>query len=437
MGFETVRLLRANRGKFEARLGGGLELRWVCDLAPGPKARKLGLPKRVRRTRDFKRVLADPDVDVVVELFGGLRHARGLVLGALAAGKHVVTANKHLLSMQWNEILGEARRRGLHVYYEASVAGAIPIIKALRSGLAANRISSVFGILNGTTNYVLTKMAHDGSALADAVREAQRLGMAERDPTLDLNGTDTLHKVSILASLLTGTWIDPKRVPRQGIEGVEADDVRFAVDRLDRTARLIGTVSIDWDSKPVRVETHVQPTLIPVKHPLAAVHGGYNAVLVKASAAEDLMFYGKGAGPGPAASAVLADVLALSQDILSEARPHGGKTRGPRIRLAEESPAPYYIKLRVRDVPGALGRITGILGKCGISIARIHQRGGGHYSSSRRPRGGRASDGVPVMLVTHETSRSRVDKALKRITALGTVAARRSLLRILPGGPAI
>ncbi|MFH1724870.1 MAG: homoserine dehydrogenase [Elusimicrobiota bacterium] len=427
VGRETARLLTANRAKFSARLGGDLRLAWVCERRAS--ARRMGLPGSVRRATDFAPLLRDPAVDIVIELFGGVRHARRLVLDALAAGKHVVTANKHLLSQCWNEVCAASRRHERSVYFEAAVAGGIPIVQAIRFGLAANRIDTVYGIFNGTTNHILSQMAHEGCEMADALREAQRLGMAEADPTLDLNGTDTAHKISIVASMLTGNWLPPDRIPRQGIERIEAEDIGFAVRSLGRTVRLIGTIAPRWDARPVSVEAHVQPTLVPLKHPLAAVHGGYNAVIVQASAADDLMFYGKGAGPGPAASAVLADLLALGGEILGGGAPtypsgpqEGGNARHRIASPVEESEAPYYLKLRVRDVPGALSRITGILGRAGISIARIHQ-------DARAAGRGRA---VPVMILTHAARRALIDRARRAITALPMVDRAHSCLRLLP-----
>ncbi|MFH2202921.1 MAG: homoserine dehydrogenase [Elusimicrobiota bacterium] len=424
VGRETARLLNNRARANAAAAGAPVRLAAVCDLAAERKARQLGLPKSVRRLRSYSALLDDPDIDIIVELFGGLRDARRLVLGALAGGKHVVTANKHLLSRHWDEVFGAANRAQRRIYFEAAVAGGIPILSALRVGLAANSISSVYGIFNGTTNYILSQMAHEGCEMRTALREAQRLGMAERNPTLDLDGSDTMHKVAIIASLLTGRAVSADRIPRQGIEDLAAEDMRFAVERLGHTVRLVGTVGIDWKTRPLRLETHVQPTLLRFKHPLAAVHGGYNAVLVHTSSAEDLMFYGKGAGPGPAASAVVGDILALGR-IITGAASGGAPALGPRAaapRHVPESDSSYYLKLRVRDVPGALSRITGILGKNGISIAAIHQPG------PSRP--GRA---VPVMITTHATSRARIDQARRAVTRLSTVARRHTCLRFLPG----
>jgi homoserine dehydrogenase len=415
VGGETARLLRSEKARLSASLGAAIELRWVVSRRAAAAARKLGLPASVRRAKTAKEALRDPAVDVVVELFGGLGAAQRLVLDAFAAGKHVVTANKHLVSERFAQLHRAARSAERGLAFEAAVAGGIPIIGAIRDGLAANRIERVVGIFNGTTNYILSKMADEGCEMGAALAEAQRLGMAERDPTMDVNGMDAAHKIAILGSMLSGRWVDPNRVTRQGVERVEAEDVRFALERLGRTLRLLGTVAPSKDGSAV--EAHVQPSLVPLDHPLAAVHGGYNAVLVQASSAEDLMFYGKGAGPGPTASAVLADVLRVARG----STPHAPRPVSGRAKAAPETEAPYYLKLRVADVPGALSGITGRLGREGVSIAQIYQD----------ERGGRA---VPVMILTHRTARAKIERAAKAILRLRTVSRRHSLLRLLPDG---
>lgn len=413
VGGETARLLRSRKAELSARLGAPVHLRWVVSRHASTAARKLGLPASVKRAKTPKAALNDPAVDVVVELFGGLDAARRLVLDAFAAGKHVVTANKHLVSERFEELDRAARKARRGLAFEAAVAGGIPIIGAIRDGLAANRVERIVGIFNGTTNYILSKMAHEGCEMNSALAEAQALGMAERDPTMDINGMDAAHKIAILGSMLSGHWVPPRKIAREGIERVEAEDVRFAVERLGHTVRLLGTVAPA--KKGTAVEAHVQPTLVPLKHPLAAVHGGYNAVLIQASSAEDLMFYGKGAGPGPTASAILADVLHVSQ---ANQRQPAFNLRG-QAKIRPEAQAPYYLKLRVADVPGALSGITGKLGKEGISIAQIFQN----------ERGGRS---VPVMILTHKTSREKLDRAIRGVLKLKTVSRRHSRLRLLP-----
>lgn len=418
VGRESARLLWSRRADYASR-GAYIRLVAVCDRKASSKAQTLGLPKSVRRLSDYRELTRDPDIDVVVELFGGLPHAKRLVLDSLAAGKDVVSANKLLISTRYDEIRRAAGKAQRRVFFEAAVAGGIPILQSLREGLAANEITSAYGIFNGTTNYILSQMAHNGCEMLEALKEAQRLGMAEKDPTMDLNGSDTMHKVSIIASILTGRWVPPSKVSRIGIEHIEGEDIRYAINRLGHTVRLIGTVAVRGTAKAPFVEAHVQPTLIPFDHPLAAVHGGYNAALVQTSEAEDLMFYGKGAGPGPAASAVVGDVLALSRP--SEEPAGFAKRSGEKTRYALECDAPYYLKLLVNDVPGALSKITGALGRHGISISEINQPG--QKSSGQA---------VPVMITTHATSRHKIDAARKEITRLSAVSSRHSCLRFLP-----
>lgn len=426
VGRETARLFMAGHGRFAQRLGAGLRLAWVCDRAVEREARALGLPASVQRTRDWRRAVADPAVDLVVELFGGYEEPRRLVFAALAAGKGVVTANKLLLSQRWNELAVAAGHAGTPLHFEAAVAGGVPIIRTLRAGLAADRVEEVHGILNGTTNFILSSMAHAGANLTEAVQEAQRLGYAEKDPTLDLNGTDAAHKVSILASLLTGRWLPPSSVPREGIQALEPEDIAWAVTELKRTARLVGTAVVRRRGKNPAVEAHVRPTLLPLLHPLAGVHGGNNAVLVRAASAGALMFYGPGAGAGPTASAVLADVLAAAGEKLAGPDAPGREglleASGGRPCLAiVEAPAPHYLRFTVRDVPGALARIAGVLGKLGVSIARVHQDA---------PPGG--SRPVAVRIVTHAAPRAIIDRARRAVAALPPVVGRHACMRLWP-----
>lgn len=417
VGRETVRLLVKNKEKFARRLGANLVLAAVCDREVSREAKRLGLSSSVFRATDPREIATRPGIDIVVEVLGGLEAPRKLVLDALRAGKHVVTANKRLLSHCWKEIESASARHGGRVYFEGSVAGGIPILQALDNGLAANSISAVYGILNGTTNYILSR-AEEGLSADEALREAQRLGLAEKDPSMDLNGTDTAHKVSVLASLMTGAWIDPDKITREGILNVDREDFDFAKKELGRTVRLLGVLRLNWKN-PVQVEAHVSPTLVPLGHPLAAVHGEYNALLVKASAAGDLMFYGKGAGPGPAASAVVGDVFMLARDIRGSVPAKNSLSGSAALVPIENSVSPFYLRLHVQDRPGVLAGITAALGRRGISIASIHQ--------SDTPQ----AHGIPVVITTHPTSQGAFARALKGILALKTVSRRHTVLRML------
>ncbi|MFA6030924.1 MAG: homoserine dehydrogenase [Elusimicrobiota bacterium] len=268
VGREVARLLLARRASFRAALGADLRLAAVCDRRAAAEARRLGLPSSVRRTADWRELLGDPSVGVVVELFGGGSAARSLALAALRSGRRLVTANKLLVSERWPELARAAGGPG-RLYYEASVAGAIPVLQALREGLAADRILSLRGILNGTTNFVLTEMIHGGKTLPEALARARALGLAERDASLDLGGHDAAHKLSVLASTVAGRWLPPRLIERAGIEALEPRDIRFALDKLGRTPRLVGTLVFDGG----RVEAGVGPALVPLRHPLAGVHG--------------------------------------------------------------------------------------------------------------------------------------------------------------------
>lgn len=395
VGGELARRL-AGPGPRPAGASRSLRLVRVCDRRAQAEARRAGLPSSVKRSARPEDLLRDPAVDVVVELLGGLEDSRRLVLAALRSGRDVVTANKLLLSRRWEEVLGAARRSGRSLRFEAAVAGSVPVVEALRAGLAADRVRELYGILNGTTNYILTRMAHDGWDAERSLREARRLGMAERNASQDLSGADTAHKLSVLASLAAGAWLPPERIPRRGIEGLEPEDVRFAAEKLGRTIRLLGGARFAGGGK---VRAAVRPVLLPLDHPLAAVHDGGNAVLVRAEAAGDLAFLGPGAGPAPAASAVLADLAALARgDVLASPPP------AARLKPAPEPAAPWLLRLRVRDVPGALGRLADLLGRERVSIAQIHQS---------PPRLSRAV----VRIVTHAADPgrlSRVEAALAR-----------------------
>lgn len=420
VGRETVRLLAANRAEFRRRLGAELRLEAVCDRDASREAKALGLPAGVRRLKRPMELLALP-LDVVVEALGGLEDAEELALGALRSGRHVATANKRLVAHRWPRLFEASRRTGARLAFEASVAGGIPILAALRQGLAANRVRRVLGILNGTTNFILSRMARGESGFREALSGARKLGLAERDASADLEGVDAAHKAAIIASLLTGRWFRPKAVARQGILDVEPQDLEFAAHTLGRALRLLAVIEIGWSARPVRVSAFVAPTLVPLEHPLASVHEEYNAVLLECSAAGDLMFYGKGAGPGPAASAVVGDVFMLAQAALSGRPSTPSWTQGPPIRvvLPGEDRAPFYLRLSVADRPGALARIAGALGRNGISISRIHQEG-----RRRAPR-------VPVFITTHPTRRDSMGRALRSILGLPEVAGAHACFRML------
>ena len=418
VGSETVRLLRARSESLRQRMGARLEIAAVCDRRASAMAKRLGLPASVRRLSDPRLLPGLPGVDAVVELMGGLDAPRSLVLASLRQGRHVVTANKRLLAHCWKE-LGQAAAQGRsRLHFEASVAGGIPILKALDASLAGDRIEAVYGILNGTTNFILTRMA-EGMDPAAALRRAQELGLAEADPTRDLSGQDTADKVSILASLVTGSWLRPAQVRTSGITGIAPEDMAFAETVLGRRIKLLGALRVlDRAGSRPAVEAFAAPVLVPLSHPLAAVRDEFNAVLVRAASAGDLMFYGRGAGAGPAASAVLGDILSLGRELVSGAAPASAPP-GPAPVL-DENACSFYLRLAALDRPGVLSAVTQVLGGLGISISTIHQPGDCGLKH------------VPIMLTTHPARPETVRRALRRILALPDVSRRHTVMRLLP-----
>lgn len=416
VGRETVRLLRSNKDRFARRLGATIEVAAVCDRDAAREARALGLPASVVRLTDPAKLPAVPGVDIVVELLGGLDAPKKLALESLASGRHLVTANKRLIAHCWPQLRRAAGDKA-RLAFEGSVAGGIPVLQALETGFAANEIRSVYGILNGTTNYILSAMERGGTYAA-ALAEAQRLGFAEKDPTMDVSGRDTAQKVSVLSALLTGAAIPPEKIARDGIEGVEAEDVAFAASALRRVPRLIGALRLDW-GKRVRAQASVFPTLVPLEHPLAAVRGEYNAVLVQASSAADLMFYGKGAGAGPTASAVVGDVFSLSRDLLGGIPARRPETLEVEAAPVEDSVSAFYLRLSAQDKPGVLAGVAKELARARISIATIHQSGK------------RGPSGASIILTTHPARHGDFTAALSRIAGRGGVSRRAAVMRIL------
>ncbi|MDD5627760.1 MAG: homoserine dehydrogenase [Elusimicrobia bacterium] len=418
VGSETVRLLKSRRESLCRRLGARLELVAVCDRRVAAEARRLGLPASTRRLTDPARLPALPGLDAVVELLGGLDAPRRLVLSCLRRGLGVVTANKRLLAQSWDELRRAAGQGRGRLHFEASVAGGIPILKALDLSLAGDRVEAVYGILNGTTNFILSRMS-EGMTPAAALRRAQELGLAEKDPSLDLSGQDSADKVSVLASLVTGSWLRPGQVRTQGIADVGPEDMAFAETELGRRAKLLVVARFTGrDGREPRVEAFVGPALVPLEHPLAAVADEFNAVLVRAASAGDLMFYGKGAGAGPAASAVLGDIMALGRELVSGAAPASPQP-GPAPRLADSDCA-FYLRLGALDRPGVLSAVTAALGRLGISIATINQPGGCDPKS------------VPIIITTHPASPGTFGRALRDILALPSISRRHTVMRLLP-----
>jgi homoserine dehydrogenase len=369
VGAALARIVAEHADVIAARAGAGVEITRVA-------VRDVGRPRDVKLppaafTDDAASVVTDPDVDLVVEVIGGVEPARGLIEGALRAHKPVVTANKELIARDGVELLRIAAESGVDLLFEASVAGGIPLMRPLRESLAGDRIRRVLGIVNGTTNYILTRMAEDGANFADALAEAQRLGYAEADPTADVEGFDAAAKAAIIATIAFGAPVRPDDVYREGITQVTDDDIRSARS-LGYVVKLLAVAEEVGGDIAVRVH----PAMVPVHHPLAAVRDSFNAVFIEADAVGELMLYGRGAGGNPTASAVLGDLVDAARNLVAGAR---GATIGELvekpIRPMSDVESPFYLLMEVADRPGVLAAIANEFGKHEVSIKSMEQRG--------------------------------------------------------------
>jgi homoserine dehydrogenase len=421
VGGGVVKLLDSERAMLEERAGCRLVLAAVADLDTSRPREGLDLA-RLPLTTDATRVLDDPAVQIVIELVGGLEPARSFILRALAAGKHVVTANKALLAHHGAELYQEARRHGVTLAFEAAVAGGIPLIRAIKEGLVANRILSVFGIVNGTSNYILSKMTDEGLDFSLVLKEAQAQGYAEADPTLDIEGLDSAHKLQILVSLAFRSFVDLKDIHTEGITRVTPQDIAYARELGYRVKLLAIAKASDGG-----LEVRVHPTMIPADSPLAAVSGVFNAVFLSGHAVGDLMFYGRGAGQLPTASAVWSDIVEIARRIahgipaLALELPSVGPGALP-LRPMEAIRSCYYLRVMALDRPGVLSRVAGILGENDISIASVIQKG--------RATG----EAVPVVMMTHEARERDMRAALAAIDRLRVVSSPTTMIRV-EGGP--
>ncbi len=417
VGIGLVKALKAGGPLLKNRLGIDLELCMVAEK-DWRRKRDVNIPSS-KRVTEASAILSDPSIDVVVELIGGCGDAKRYVIDALKKGKHVVTANKALLAEHGKEIFELAQKRRADLYYEASVCGGIPIIKALREGLASNRIHSIFGIVNGTCNYILSRMTDSGIEFDEALREAQARGYAEADPSLDINGVDSAHKLAILATLASGSWVPFKSVYVEGISHICPLDIGYAKE-FDYSIKLLAI----FKEINARIEARVHPTLIPRSHLLSSVGGAYNAVCLKAEPAGEIVLYGSGAGQKPTSSAVLSDIIDIALNIVN-----GSCGRVPavaahakkEVKQMAEVEAQYYLRFSVIDRPGVLAGITGILGKLQISIASVLQ--------TERKAGGV----VPVVVMTHRAREKNIRSALAHIDRLPYVKARTVLIRVEEG----
>ncbi|MEN6317232.1 MAG: homoserine dehydrogenase [Syntrophaceae bacterium] len=418
IGTGVVRLLQESMDIIQNRLGAKLVLKKIADLDITTK-RQVTIKKELLTT-DAKVILDDPEISIVIELMGGYEPARSFILDAIGKKKHVITANKALLAAYGNEIFQTAETAGVDIGFEASVGGTIPIIKTLKESLAANRMKSIFGIMNGTSNYILSKMTDEGKSFDVVLKEAQELGFAEADPTFDIEGIDTAHKLAITLSLAYGKRVKLEELYREGISGISLQDIEFARE-LGYRIKLLA-ISIQREEC---IEARIHPTMIPLDHLLANVNGNFNAFHFVGDAAGTVFLYGQGAGMMPTASAVIGDVIDISRNILK-----GVAGRVPARSLSEnviddivlmsfdDIFTNYYFRCSALDRPGVLSKISGILGENNISIAAVIQKG-------RQPAGP-----VPIVMTTHKAKELNVRKAIKEIDQLDIIHGKTVVIRI-------
>jgi homoserine dehydrogenase len=419
VGGGTWEVLNRNQEEITRRAGRGIVIAKVADKDTERATKITG--GKVAVTADANEVVTDPNIDIVIELIGGYGVAKDFVLKAIANGKHVVTANKALLATHGNEIFAAAQKKGVMVAFEAAVAGGIPIIKALREGLTANRIEWIAGIINGTSNFILSEMRDKGLAFADVLKEAQKLGYAEADPTFDIEGIDAAHKLTIMSAIAFGIPMQFDKAYTEGISKLTREDIQYA-EQLGYRIKLLGITR----RTPEGIELRVHPTLIPAKRLIANVEGVMNAVLVKGDAVGATMYYGAGAGSLPTASAVVADLVDITR--LHTADP---ENRVPHLafqpdQLAatlvlpmDEVTTSYYLRLRVADQPGVLADITRILADGKISIDAMVQK---------EPSEG--EDQVDIIMLTHKTREKQVNAAIAKIEALPVVKSKVTRIRL-------
>jgi homoserine dehydrogenase len=424
IGFGTVgtgvaKILQKNSRLIEKRMGARLTLKRIADVDlktdRGVKLKPGVLSPRAEE------VIQDPEIDIVMELIGGIEPAKTFILNAIRNGKHIVTANKALLALHGDEIFREAHRFGVDVNFEASVGGGIPLIRSIKEGLVANRIHSIFGILNGTSNYILSKMTDDGRDFRDVLKEAQEKGYAEADPTYDVEGIDAAHKLAILIRLAFGTALRFNEIFIGGISEITPLDIQFGRE-FGYRIKLLAIAKMEKG----KIEARVHPTMIPEGHLLSTVEGVFNAIYIKGDAVGPALFYGQGAGQMPTGSAVVSDLVELGRNLLVQAK-------GPRVpslsyqefaigktplKRIEEVVMPYYMRFSALDRPGVLSKISGILGKHDISIISVIQKG-------RRIKGS-----VPIVMMTHEAKEKNVHQALREINRLGVILGRTVFIRV-------
>ena len=415
VGSGVVKLLTERKNFFRDKFGVELIIRKICDR----DLRSRKIPRRYKNTftRNFREVLSDPSVDVVVELIGGLHPAKEIMFGALKNNKHVVTANKELLAHEGKELFREAKRRNREIYFEASVGAGMPIINSITQGLAGNRFNGLYGIINGTSNFILSEMTKNQCTFAHALEEAQRRGFAESNPSLDISGMDSAHKLAILVFLAIGKFIKLDDIYVEGITDISHTDIENA-QSLNLVIKLLAI------AKKVNheLEVRVHPTLIHKNHPLASVNGIFNAIFLDTDPVGDILLYGQGAGQMSAAAGVVSDLINLatkkSEEMQSRINSLSKEVSKIKLRRMDRVETKFYIRLNVIDKPGVLSKISGILGKHDISIASVTQRDRKRASA------------VPIMMLTHLAKERKLKLALEDINRLAVVRSKPVAIRM-------
>jgi homoserine dehydrogenase len=415
VGSGTAKILLENKDVLSERLGFEVNLSKIADLDIKTD-RGIKVPGGVLTT-DVNHIFDDPDIQIVVELIGGINPAKGFILKAIQKGKHVVTANKALLATEGTDIFNAALQAGVEVGYEASVAGAIPIIKVMKESLIANRIKAIYGIINGTSNYILTKMTEENVEFSQALKEAQALGYAEADPTFDIEGIDTAHKLTILATLAYGIPLSYKSVYIEGISAISTQDIGFASELGYKVKLLAITKESDGE-----IELRVHPTMLPKDYLIAKVDGPFNAIYVDGDATGSTLYYGRGAGSVPTGSAVVSDIADIARNIqkgaIGRVPTIPATSHAARIKKIDDVVSRYYFRFSALDKPGVLSKISGILGNYNISIASVIQKGR------------RLGEAVPLVVLTHEAMGKEMRKAVEEIDQLPIVMGKTVCIRV-------
>ncbi|MFA5072468.1 MAG: homoserine dehydrogenase [Nitrospirota bacterium] len=416
VGTGTAGILLQNAGLIQRRLGKPVVVKKIADIDLS-RAKNFN-SSGISFTTDARELITDPEIDIVVELIGGYRPAKEFILEAIKQKKHVVTANKALLAVHGEELYAAAEKAGVTIGFEAAVAGGIPILAAIKNGLAANAITSIFGIVNGTCNYILTLMTNEGRKFDEVLKEAQQKGYAEADPSFDIEGIDSAHKLAILAMLAYGTPVPFDRIYTEGISKITPLDIEFARDLGYKIKLLAITKMVNGE-----IEARVHPTMLPMDFPIATVDGVFNALSIVGDATGPTLFYGRGAGDKPTGSAVVSDIIEIGKDILAGCVGRSPVTafreRTPlRIRSMENITSCYYLRFTALDKPGVLSRVSGVLGKNNISIESVIQKGRG------------SAQAIPLVMMTHEARERDIRAALAEIDTMDCVEGTTMVIRV-------